>query len=142
VQILNRAETAAEHLARYAQMDIALDTFPYGGTTTTCDALWMGVPVVTLAGNTHASRVGASLLNAMELGDLVATDIAQYVDHAVALAMDHARRAALRESLRQRMAVSPLADGPAFAAQFAAALREMWRRWCMDRAPSATVGGK
>jgi predicted O-linked N-acetylglucosamine transferase (SPINDLY family) len=133
VRILNRADSIADHLVRYAEIDVALDTFPYGGTTTTCDALWMGVPVVTLAGNTHASRVGASLLSSVGLPDLVAANIVDYVERAVALAEDAARRAALRESLRPRMAASPLTDGPGFACRFEAACRGMWRQWCASR---------
>lgn len=129
VRLLNRADSVTGHLARYAEIDVALDTFPYCGTTTTCDALWMGVPVVTLAGDTHVSRVGASLLCAVGLSDLVATDAVQYVERALALATDHPRRAALRGSLRSRMAASPLTDGPGFTRRFEAALREMWGRW-------------
>src|SRR5205814_10653812 len=83
------------HLAAYGRVDIALDTFPYGGTTTTCEALWMGVPVVTLAGRSHASRVGASLLTRIGEPALIADSPAAYVAAAVALARDVERLAGL-----------------------------------------------
>ena len=119
-----------EHLALYDRVDIALDPFPYNGTTTTCEALWMGVPVVTLRGDRHAGRVGASLLTQIGLSDLIADSTEAYMETAVALAGDLARLADLRQSLRPRMAASPLCDAPAFARKVEAAYRTMWRRWC------------
>lgn len=116
----------ADHLAAYASCDIALDTWPYNGTTTTCEALWMGVPVITRAGDRHASRVGASLLAQIGLGDLTASNDAQFVDIARDLAGDITRLTGLRETLRNRVATSPLGDGAAFARQFEASLREIW----------------
>ncbi len=131
LSVLGFTEDPVAHLARYHEVDIALDTFPYAGTTTTCDALWMGVPVVTLAGEHHASRVGASLLGAVGLGELVADEPAGYVRRARALAGDPARLAELRGTLRARMAVSGLVDGEAFAVRFSAALRDMWLDGCL-----------
>ncbi|HEX6244825.1 MAG TPA: tetratricopeptide repeat protein [Polyangiales bacterium] len=96
----------AGHLAAYAQVDVALDTFPYHGTTTSCDALWMGVPVVTLAGDTHVSRVGVSLCSRLGLPELVAESEDDYVAKAAALLRDGRRRQALRSELRTRMAAS------------------------------------
>jgi predicted O-linked N-acetylglucosamine transferase (SPINDLY family) len=118
------------HLALYGQMDIALDTFPYHGTTTTCDALWMGVPVITLAGQTHVSRVGLSLLSNIGLPELVAFTPDQYVQIAVELAKDPNRMDALRRGMRARMLASPLMDAAAFARDMEAAYRQMWRNWC------------
>jgi protein O-GlcNAc transferase len=119
-----------EHLSMYATVDIALDTFPYNGTTTTCEALWMGVPVVTLAGRAHAGRVGVSLLDAVGLSDLVAEDLEQYRRTAVALAGDPDRLQRLRAELRDRMRRSPLMDGIGFSRALEAAYRQMWQSWC------------
>jgi protein O-GlcNAc transferase len=125
-----------DHLAHYHRIDVALDTFPYHGTTTTCEAMWMGVPVVTLAGKTHASRVGASLLTNAGLPELVADTPEEYVRLAAELAGDLPRLSHLRRTLRQRMAQSPLMDAPRFARDIEAAYRAMWRKWCMDKKPS------
>src|SRR5678815_3324539 len=88
VEVLPPTGGRREHLATYARIDIALDTFPYNGTTTTCEALWMGVPVVTVAGDRHASRVGASLLSAAGLGELVGGSVDEYITIAAGLAKD------------------------------------------------------
>jgi predicted O-linked N-acetylglucosamine transferase (SPINDLY family) len=126
-----------DHLALYGRVDIALDTFPYHGTTTTCEALWMGVPVVTRAGETHASRVGVSLLTNAGVAELVATSDESYVEVATTLARDFPRLAGLRATLRERMAASPLMDGPLFARNLEGAYRQMWRTWCANQtAPS------
>jgi protein O-GlcNAc transferase len=117
------------HLNAYNQMDIALDTFPYHGTTTTCEALWMGVPVISLAGQTHASRVGVSLLNNVGLPELVAHTPDQYIEIATSLAKDLPRLAELRRALRPRMQKSPLMDAPRFARDIEAAYRQMWHNW-------------
>jgi protein O-GlcNAc transferase len=106
-----------EHLACYADIDIALDTFPYHGTTTTCEALWMGVPVVTFAGQAHRSRVGASLLAAIGAEELVAHSPEQYVQIACELACEARRLRHYRRELRDRMTASPLRDEWAFAAR-------------------------
>lgn len=120
----------ADHLALYSRMDVALDAFPYHGTTTTCEALWMGVPVVSLAGNTHAGRVGVSLLTNAGAPELIAATEDDYVRLAIALVNDPARLAEYRRTLRDKLAASPLRDAPAFAARFGAALRDMWRSHC------------
>jgi protein O-GlcNAc transferase len=123
-----RPDTAA-HLSLYERIDIALDPFPYNGTTTTCEALWMGVPVVTLRGDRHAGRVGASLLTQVRLPELIAGTVAAYADIAAALVRDPDRLTDLRLSLRSRMAASALCDAPAFAHKIESAYRDMWRRW-------------
>jgi predicted O-linked N-acetylglucosamine transferase (SPINDLY family) len=123
----------AEYLARYHEVDIALDTHPYAGVTTTCDATWMGVPTVTLAGDTHVSRSGVSLLSAVGLPELIAQTPEEYIEIAVRLASDLPRLAALRAELRERMRQSPLCDGQRLARDIEAAYREMWRTWCGDR---------
>ncbi|MBL0927229.1 MAG: tetratricopeptide repeat protein [Phycisphaerales bacterium] len=115
-----------EHLAAYARADVALDTFPYHGTTTTCEAMLMGVPTVTLAGGRHASRVGVSLLRAAGMPELIAGDEAGYIRLAAELALDRPRLAELRRSLRPRMLASPLCDGPGFARRFGDALERAW----------------
>lgn len=115
------------HMPMYRRMDIALDSFPYNGTTTTCEALWMGVPVVALAGNCHRARVGASLLTSVGLTDLLATDIDGYVRAAKSLAEDRPRLQQLHTGLRARMAASPLCDHAAYARDFESALHTMWQ---------------
>jgi predicted O-linked N-acetylglucosamine transferase (SPINDLY family) len=119
-----------EYFGVYQQIDVALDTFPYGGGTTTCDALWMGVPVVSLAGQTAVGRGGVSILSNVGLPELVAHDAEQYVRIAVDLANDLPRLSQLRATLRNRMQASPLMNAPRFARNVEAAYREMWRRWC------------
>jgi protein O-GlcNAc transferase len=119
-----------EFLAAYGDVDIALDTFPYSGSTTSAEALWMGVPVVTLRGDRFVARTSETILRAAGLDDLVAASTHDYVSTAVALAEDRARLAALRMELRPRVARSGLCDGPRFARAMEAAYRCMWRRWC------------
>ena len=110
--------------------DVALDTFPYAGHTTTLDALWMGVPTISLAGRTHVARAGLSVLSAVGLTECVADTPEQYVEVAAKVVSDLPRLAELRRELRGRVADSPLADARALAGKLEAALREMWRRWC------------
>jgi predicted O-linked N-acetylglucosamine transferase (SPINDLY family) len=119
-----------EALAAYARVDIALDPFPFNGGTTTCEALWMGVPVLTFPGSTMSGRMGASFVAAAGFPELVAHDRADLIERAVALADDLDRLAMLRDGLRARMAASPLCDGPRFTAGFEAALRALWRHRC------------
>lgn len=130
VEFSGALPTLAAHLEAYRRVDVALDPFPYHGTTTTCEALWMGVPVVTLAGAHHAARVGVSLLHAVGLEEFIARDRAKYVELAVRLGSDLARLAELRATLRERMKRSRLLDARAFARDMEAAYREMWREWC------------
>ncbi|HLP85756.1 MAG TPA: tetratricopeptide repeat protein [Phycisphaerales bacterium] len=129
VDVLPAAKTAREHLAQYGEVDIGLDTYPYHGTTTTCEALWMGVPVVTMTGDRHASRVGTSLLSCVGLQDWIATSPDRYVEIARRAASDGAGLRALRASLRERMATSALCDQAGFARKFEGAVRRMWEAW-------------
>jgi protein O-GlcNAc transferase len=129
VELLAWIPSGTAHLALYDRIDIALDPFPYNGTTTTCEALWMGVPVVTLRGDRHAGRVGASLLTQVALTDLIADCTAEYVEIAASLARNPAELNDLRLSLRSRVATSPLCDAPTFATKIESAYRSMWRRW-------------
>jgi predicted O-linked N-acetylglucosamine transferase (SPINDLY family) len=119
------------YLSEYHHIDIALDTFPYAGGTTTCDALWMGVPTVTLCGRTAVGRGGVSILSNVGLPEWVASDLRQYVSIAAAAMNDLPRLAQLRLDLRSRMRNSPLMDATRFAADIESAYRGMWRKWCV-----------
>jgi protein O-GlcNAc transferase len=122
------AGTRIEYLAAHAEVDILLDTFPHNGATTTCEALWMGVPTVTLAGTTMLSRQGASLLDCAGLAAWIASDPDDYVVRAVRHASDLDSLARLRSHLRAQVAASPLFDGPRFALQVQNAVRGMWQQ--------------
>lgn len=124
--LLGYVPEVAAHLGAYKSVDIALDTFPYNGTTTTCEALSMGVPVVVLEGRTHASRVGASLLHAAGLAEFIAEDVDAYVLLAMGLARDESRRRVLRLGLRERLRASALCDAGAYARRWEAALLRLW----------------
>lgn len=138
LELLEILPTAVDHLALYNRIDIALDTFPYNGTTTTCEAMWMGVPVVTLEGDRHAGRVGVNLLNQMGLPELIAKTPEEYVQIAVNLAKNTDKLANLRAGLRQRMEDSPLCDGTSFARDLEQAYREMWQKWCTETTGNAS----
>ena len=129
------AEAArGEHLAHYHDVDVALDPFPFTGSTTTFEALWMGVPVVSLLGQAMAGRWSASMLHALKLDELVAGTREGYVAVAAGLAGDLGRLEGLRACLRERVAASPLCDGPARARQVDRLYRALWRRWCKETA--------
>jgi protein O-GlcNAc transferase len=130
VAMMDMVPNKLDHFNLYRRIDIALDTFPYNGTTTTCEALWMGVPVLAVRGDRHAGRVGASLLTAAGLSDLVASSPDDLVDRAAALASDRQRLADLRATMRERLQRSALCDGPSYARRLDQALRQMWRQWC------------
>ncbi len=119
-----------DYLALHHEIDIALDSFPFNGHTTVCDALWMGVPSIMLEGDCYASRFGGSTLLGVGLGDLIAGSTEEYVELAVALAEDRERLRKLRCVLRERFRESPLLDVRRFASQVEAAYRGMWRAWC------------
>ncbi len=130
----------AELLAHYNAIDIALDPFPYSGCLTTYEALWMGVPVVSLPGETFAGRHSASHLHNVGLGGWVVATAEEYLAVAERWSRDGAALADLRAGLRGRMAASPLCDGPRFARNLEAAFRAMWRRWCEAPATPSLSG--
>ncbi len=136
IEFVDWRETLEGHLGSYRGVDVGLDSWPFHGTTTTCEAMWMGVPVVTLVGRAHASRVGGSLLRAVSpkvpggLEDLIATDVEGYVEAAARLAQDRARLATIRRTLRGAMQESELMDGPGLARQIEGVYRDAWRGWC------------
>ncbi len=118
------------YLERYHDLDLCLDPFPYNGAITTMDSLWMGVPVVTLAGHTEVGRAGVSILTNVGLPELIADTPGEYVAIAAHLAGDWARLSELRAGLRPRMRTSPLLDGKGYTADVEAAFRRMWTTWC------------
>ncbi len=130
VELLERVPSPRDHLALYSRVDVGLDTFPYHGTTTTCEALWMGVPVVSLLGDRHVSRVGASLLGSAGHPEWVARDPDEYVRIAAGLASDPAQLAGLRGSLRAALTRAPLLDHGGQAERFGQALRSCWQEAC------------
>jgi predicted O-linked N-acetylglucosamine transferase (SPINDLY family) len=118
----------SDYLATYHRVDLALDPFPFSGSAITCESLWMGVPVITCPGETFASRHSLGHLSSVGLTETIARDANEYVELAVSLASDPARLSALRSSLRERMAASPLCDGERFAGHWMSVLREVWER--------------
>ena len=122
-----------QYVQLFGRIDLALDPFPGNGMTTTLHSLWMGVPVVLLAGETPLARAGESLLSTAGLPELVATSVDEYVQIAAALARDRARLESLRATLRGRLRESPLLDAPRFARNLEVAFRGMWRRWCEQK---------
>ncbi|MBF0589374.1 MAG: tetratricopeptide repeat protein [Magnetococcales bacterium] len=128
LSFLSASDDSRAHFARYQSIDIALDTFPFNGATTTFQALWMGVPVITLWGDRFLSRMGADLVTQVGLAELAADSEEDYVALAVELAGDRERLAALRAGLRARVAVSPLCDGAAYSKVFEKALAKAWKK--------------
>jgi protein O-GlcNAc transferase len=129
LELSGPAISRTAHLAKYQDIDIALDVYPYNGVATTCEALWMGVPVITLAGPTHVSRVGASILHSAGLSELAAGSEDEYLRKAVELARDVERLGTLRRSMRDRLKASPLLDARRFAENLEDAYHEMWDQW-------------
>ncbi len=130
IELIPSTATVAEHLALYQRIHIALDTYPYHGTTTTCEALWMGVPVVSCVGDRHASRVGKSLLTNVGLPEYAATDFAQFAAICAHFAKHRDQLQTLRNSLRQRMSVSTLTDVSGYPSRFLHAIRAAWIDRC------------
>jgi protein O-GlcNAc transferase len=129
IEVLGRVDRAG-YLRMFNRVDVSLDPYPYHGTVTTCESLWMGVPVVSLAGRTHVSRVGVSLLSNAGLGELVAESPERYVRIATELAQDADRLSQMRLTMREKMRQSPLMDAKRYAGDIGNAFRQMWRAWC------------
>ena len=140
VMMLSHVPSISEHLSLYSRIDIALDSFPYNGTTTTCEALWMGVPVISLNGKRHAARVGASILKRIGFPDLIAETEDKYVSRAVQLSHDRDLLIKLRETIRVRMKRSPICDAASFARKMENAFRKMYENWrCTETKSSANI---
>ena len=132
--ILEGARTDyADHLSQYNRVDIALDPFPYAGGTTTVEALWMGVPVLTLKGDRYVAHMGESILHNVGVPDWIAADVADYATKAATFAADATALKTLRQNLRHRLATSPLMDAPRFARNLETAFRQMWVKWCEEQ---------
>lgn len=132
VKLIGQVPFYTDHLSLCNTIDIGLDTFPYNGTTTTCEALWMGVPVIVLKGRIHASRVGVSLLSCIGLTELISESTEKYVEKAIQLAGDLNRLQELRANLRSIMMKLPLMDSRGFTSSLEQAYRQMWYKWAKE----------
>jgi len=126
IELKGRIPNTQAHLELYHAIDIGLDPFPFNGATTTCESLWMGVPVITLSGNLHVGRVGASILTNVGLTDFIAKDIESYIELAVEMAANTSYLEEIRKGLRERMQGASLCDGRSFAIDVESAYQEMW----------------
>ena len=142
VQCFESFRNKSDHLMTYGDIDLALDPFPYNGTTTTFESLWMGVPMVTYAGNVHAARVGHAIMTGIGLGEFVADSIPAYIDLAVAIASDIDRLAEIRANTRQKLEDSPLMDGANFARSMEDAFFDMWHHAVAQTGKQLTSGRK
>ncbi|HTY99354.1 MAG TPA: tetratricopeptide repeat protein [Rhodocyclaceae bacterium] len=140
IELLAFAKEQVSHLEIYNRVDIGLDSWPYNGATTTCEALWMGVPVVNRCGGTHASRMGLTILSTVGLGDLVTAEDESFVARAVALAGDLERLVVLRAGLRRRLADSPLMQGEAYTRALEALYEQACQSRCMARSSTGIAG--
>ena len=128
IKYYKRLTNSKDHLELYNSVDIGLDPFPYNGTTTTCEALWMGVPVITLLGDRHVSRVGASILTNVGLSNLIGKNLDHYVQLAIEIATDMDYLVKTRKELRKKMKESSLCNASLFAAKIENAYQEMWSK--------------
>ena len=140
IELLGWVSDKSEHLSTYDRVDISLDTYPYNGTTTTCESMWMGVPLITWSGPTHASRVGASLLTSVGLSDLITDSAQHYVRRAIDLAGDQKRLHELRSTLRDRMLASPLTNAGQLTLSLENAYRQMWTAFCEGKQSPLNLG--
>lgn len=130
IEMVTYTPSYYDYLNQYSQIDISLDPFPHNGHTTTCDSLWMGVPVMTLRGDRYASRMGASILARLQLEAFISDTKEAYLQSIVNLATDWDRLQELRLDLRKRFTSSPIHDAKRFAREMESAFRDIWRRWC------------
>lgn len=128
--ILGSEPNTLATLHAYNQADITLDTYPYNGCTTTCQSLWMGVPVVSLVGETHVARAGLSLLTAADFPEFIAYNEQQYIDIAVNLANNVERLQHIRQTMREKLRTSPLMDHQGFTEELENHYHQIWQRWC------------
>ncbi len=129
IKLYGQLPSMDDHLELYNAIDIGLDPFPFNGATTTCEALWMGVPVITLLGDRHVGRVGASILTNVGLTDFIAQDINNYIKLAVEMAANTNYLKEIRKTLRERMQGAPLCDARSFASDVETAYQDMWRKY-------------
>jgi predicted O-linked N-acetylglucosamine transferase (SPINDLY family) len=139
IQLLGRTASRFDYLKLYSDVDLCLDPFPYNGITTTCDALWLGVPVITLAGRMSVSRYGVRFLRNAGLDELIAPSPEAYLHLAAGLACDLDRLAALRSGLRERMRSSPLGNAALLARHMEMAYLAMWNQWAGEQEPAPLV---
>ncbi len=130
IELIYPVASTAAHLAYYQQIDVALDTYPYHGVTTSCEAIYMGVPVLTLAGDLHVSRVGVSLLSVLGLQDWIALDFDDYIEKAKVLTQDKEALQGLRRHLREKLTSSLLCNGEHFTQKLEALYRQCWHKRC------------
>jgi predicted O-linked N-acetylglucosamine transferase (SPINDLY family) len=140
LELRGRSVDTRDHLAAYGEIDIALDTFPYNGTTTTCEALWMGVPVITLAGDRHAGRVGASLLKTVGFEAGITKTSEEFVTTARLMAENPGILRTIRRTLRDTVYRSSLCDNKTHARTLEDALRATWQIWCEQRCDRSDQG--
>lgn len=133
--MLQGSTSLGDYFLKHSEIDVILDSYPFNGHTTSCHALWMGVPVISMAGDRYASRMGLALNHYLGLPELVATEVEGFARIAAGLALDTDRLVELRRTLRDRMRASPIMDEPRFVAAFEGVLRDAWTRWCRDREP-------
>ena len=122
-----------QHLDLYGEVDIALDTFPFNGATTTCEAMWMGVPVITLRGDRHVARVGASLLHRVGLDQFIAESREDYIKKAIEFAQDTHNLKMLRQNMREQVQASPLCNETQFAKTIEENYQTMWESFQVER---------
>jgi len=134
IKMLDRVPSFTDHLNLYNEIDIGLDTFPYNGTTTTCEALWMGVPVIVLEGGHHVARVGVSILTNIGLSELISGNKKEYIKKAITLAYNLEHLSSLRSCLRSMVGQSPLSNTAHFMKYLELAYHEMWMKWCENGA--------